>query len=395
MIPAERSHLRVTACSHPGMSGKNNEDRYAVSAFRLENEKSLPAIFAVLCDGVGGHRGGEVAAEIAVETISQVVASSDGAQPLPVLREAVQSASQAILSKASADINLSGMAATCACAWIIDDQLHVAYVGDSRIYLVRDETIQQLSIDHTWIQEALDAGLLTAEQARGHPNAHVIRRHLGSQQLVEPDTRLRLAQGESDEQMLANQGAHLKAGDQVILCSDGLTDLVSADEILQVLRDKEQQDALNTLTELANHRGGHDNITIIALQMPIAAPPSTFAETVPVATAITTPASPRRENRSYLWLTCLAGTVLAVILLAILAGAYVFFMRRSPEATNTPTAATTTVPIRTLLAVSATVPVPEIQSSLTPVPILQPTTPGNDGSALPTATLTPWPTRSP
>jgi PPM family protein phosphatase len=375
------------------MSGKNNEDRYAVSAFRLEGEKSVPAVFAVLCDGVGGHRGGEVAAEIAVETISQVVARSDATQPQLTLCEAIQAASQKILETAGADSNLGGMAATCACSWVIDDQLYIAYVGDSRIYLARNGTIQQLSNDHTWIQEALDAGVLTPEQARGHPNAHVIRRHLGSQQMVEPDTRLRLASDESDEQMLANQGLHLQPGDQVVLCSDGLTDLVSASEIQATLDGNEQAEALNALTSLANHRGGHDNITIVVLQVPLVAPASTLAETVPLATPVAAAAQPSRRKRSYFWAACLGSALLAAILLALVAGIMMFVARRSLDATQTPPATETASSIRTLLAVSPTVSVPQGQASPTLAPPGPTHTPGDSSSSgPPTATLTPWPT---
>jgi protein phosphatase len=392
MIPAERSHLHVTASTHPGMSGKNNEDRYAVAAFRLDGPTPLPVVFTVLCDGIGGHRGGEVAAEVAVEAISKGVASSDAALPLPILREAIQNASQQILALSTSDPNLSGMGATCACAWVIDNQLYIAYVGDSRIYLVRNGAIQQLTIDHTWIQEALDAGVLTPEQAVGHPNAHVIRRHLGSQQLVEPDFRLRLGEGENDEQMQANQGLRLQAGDQILVCSDGLTDLVSSAEILGLLTSQEQQAALNEMTALANQRGGHDNITIVALQVPLAAPASTLAETIPVAAAAGVAAGPRR-SKSYLWLTCLFGAVLLVALLAILIGAIFFMTRRSEPPAPTPTSAvvSSTSPAQAVPTTPLTEPATATQQA--PLPTASPDE--TENSALPTATLTPWPTSPP
>ena len=117
MIPVDRSHLFVAADSHPGMSGKNNEDRYAVSAFRFSEENPLPVLFAVLADGIGGHKAGEVAAETAVEVISQGVAGSDATHPLSTLTEAIIQASQTILGLSEADQQQKGMGSTCACSW--------------------------------------------------------------------------------------------------------------------------------------------------------------------------------------------------------------------------------------------------------------------------------------
>jgi serine/threonine protein phosphatase PrpC len=160
MIRVERSHLTVVAETHPGMTGKNNEDRFAVSAYKLKRGGRLPALFAVLSDGIGGHRAGEVAAELAVERISQMVAKSSGKDPVETLSAAIAQASQEIYAQAQAVPERNGMGATCACAWIINDRLYTATVGDSRIYLIRDGAIQQVTKDHTWIQEALDKGVL-------------------------------------------------------------------------------------------------------------------------------------------------------------------------------------------------------------------------------------------
>jgi protein phosphatase len=159
------------------------------------------------------------------------------------------------------------MGATCACAWVIKDRLYTASVGDSRIYLVRNQKIRQLTIDHTWVQEALDHGALTPDQARNHPNVHVIRRYLGSEQPVEPDFRLKLEAGESDSQAERNQGFRLRRGDRLLLCSDGLTDLVEDEEIRAALQTNQLDAAVQYLINLANHRGGHDNITVVALHV--------------------------------------------------------------------------------------------------------------------------------
>ena len=266
MIRIHHSSLKVAALTHPGMSGKNNEDRYAVSAYRLDRRSRAPVLLAVLSDGIGGHHAGEVAAEIAVERISQLVAASDGLAPVEILREAVTQASREILSQAVADLAYYGMGATCACAWVIGSQLYTAAVGDSRIYLLRGGGIYQLTTDHTWIQDALDAGIIQPDQAKKHPNAHVIRRYLGSINPPEVDFRLRPPGEETASEEC--QGLALLENDRLLLCSDGLTDLVEDQEILAALGAGSLESAERELIDLANQRGGHDNITLVAAEIP-------------------------------------------------------------------------------------------------------------------------------
>jgi protein phosphatase len=268
MIPVAQAHLHVSAATHPGRKGKNNEDRYGVSAYILSEERPVPALLAIVADGIGGHRAGEIAAEMAVEGISQFVASTTETQPVEMLRLAFEAASQAIYARAVSDPSLQGMGTTCACCWILDQRLYMASVGDSRIYLARGGKIYQLTTDHTWIQEAIDLGAITPDQAVGHPNLHVIRRFLGSRDLPQTDTRLRLEINETTLESQANQGLKLEPGDQVLLCTDGLTDLVQAEEIRHLLESYPRQEALDKLIELANQRGGHDNITLVLLEAP-------------------------------------------------------------------------------------------------------------------------------
>lgn len=269
MIRTVRAHLNVEALTHAGMTGKNNEDRYAVASFIPDKKDRTPILFAVLADGIGGHRAGEVAAELAVNHMMQAVARSDGRHIMRTIEEAVVEASDAIAAHSDSNKNLKGMGATCATAWIVGDKLYTAYVGDSRIYLMRSGRIQQLTVDHTWVQEAIDRGVLTPEAARVHPNVHVIRRYLGSPTPPEPDFRLKLFNDEGNQNAENNQGLQLLPNDVVLLCSDGLTDLVWNDEILEVVRSKPNlKEASRALVELANSRGGHDNITVILISIP-------------------------------------------------------------------------------------------------------------------------------
>jgi serine/threonine protein phosphatase PrpC len=382
MIPAERSHFHVAAQSNPGMSGKNNEDRYSISAFRLEGDNPLPVVLAIVSDGIGGHRAGEVAAEIAVETISRIVAASDASHPLETLREAIGQASQAILELAESDDEKRGMGATCACAWIIDNRLYAAYVGDSRMYLIRGKRITQLSIDHTWIQEALDAGVLKPDKIKGHPNAHVIRRFLGSSDPVLPDTRLYLEKNQSDEQAEANQGLIINPGDQLILCSDGLTDLVSEDEIQTAFATKDQETAISELIELANQRGGHDNITIVALRMPIKVQEKAAAAPAPVK---------RRLNPT---LTCLTAGAILGVLLVLIGAAYIYF-RQPPSSTPTPVSSSTSLSSPSAIILTEA-PLPtETSLSFDATPTFTLAPPTSTPSTTPVeATLTPWHTNT-
>jgi serine/threonine protein phosphatase PrpC len=267
MIRSQHSHLNVATLSHAGMVGKNNEDRYTVSSYTGVDEK--PVLFAIIADGIGGHRAGEVAAELAVNYIQESISVSDGKNPLEIMESAIHTASQAIASRSASQADQYGMGATCACLWVEGDKFYTAYIGDSRIYLIRDGRIQRLTVDHTWIQEAIEKGIITPDQAHDHPNVHIIRRHLGSVELPDVDFRLRLSLEDDNEQARKNQGARLKAGDVLLMCSDGLTDMVWDDEILRLVTTRNAlKSAAEDLVEQANERGGHDNITVILVGVP-------------------------------------------------------------------------------------------------------------------------------
>ncbi len=268
MIRVAQSPLHIAAVTHPGTAGKQNEDRFAVSSYRVSEKDSTCSVFAIVSDGIGGHRAGEVAAEIAVETISHIIARSDARLPLEALDRAIQVTSDAIASKAKDNPQRLDMGATCACAWVVGNRLFTASVGDSRIYLLRNGSLRQLTVDHTWVQEAVEKGILDPQDAHSHPNVHVIRRYLGSPKAPKPDTRLRLAADESDTQSCSNQGLHLLPGDLLLLCTDGLTDVVEDVEIEPMVRGLDPQSAAQALVNLACLREGRDNITVVLMLVP-------------------------------------------------------------------------------------------------------------------------------
>ena len=267
MNRSQRPHLNIAALSHAGMSGRNNEDRYAIASYLGKNK--TPVLFAIVADGIGGHRAGEVAAELAVNYIIAKVSESNGNKPLEIMESAIHTASQVIASRSASKTEQRGMGSTCACVWVEGDRLYTTHVGDSRIYLRRDGKIQCLTVDHTWVQEAVEKGLILPEQARDHPNVHVIRRHLGSVELPQVDFRLRLSNDDDNDRAQKNQGVILQANDILLLCSDGLTDMVWDDEILRMLTTRiSLKSAAEDLVAQANERGGHDNITVVLLGVP-------------------------------------------------------------------------------------------------------------------------------
>jgi protein phosphatase len=260
-------HLPVAAITNPGRVRKQNEDRLKITPFRT-GLKQTPALLAVIADGIGGHPAGEVAAQMAVDSITRRVSRRLGADRAKTLVNSIRSASREILNHGLNHPGQLGMGTTIACALIVGRQLFTASVGDSRIYLIRERRILQLSEDHTWVREMLDRRLISPEQAVGHPNSHVIRRFVGSANPPEVDLRMRLSLTESDYVSFQNQGTKLLPGDKLLLCTDGLTDLVADAEIKSAVVGVPITQSLDVLVELANGRGGLDNISIILLEIP-------------------------------------------------------------------------------------------------------------------------------
>lgn len=354
------------------MSGKNNEDRFRIHRFFRQDQQK--AVLAVVADGIGGHRAGEIAAELTADQIVRSIEEEGCDQPVSALKRAILAANYAVIASAQSNPHWIGMGSTCACALIVENRLYTASAGDTRLYLIRQKKIFQLNRDHTWIQEAIDLGTLPPETAHLHPNVHVIRRYVGAPNGVQPDTRLYLQGNESDQEAEANQGLKLKAGDRIIVCSDGLTDLVSAQEILNILRSRPLERALQDLVSLANHRGGHDNITIIALQ--VGNPPS----------------------RALRWIA--ATTFFSLLTFGVVTSLMIFYLSKGEETSKrlVPTEMLTAVMPAQVEVTSSppilTLPEGEIFSTekptFTPLP-----SPTSLPSLQPTTTFTPWPTNTP
>ena len=372
MIRTSRAHLNVEAHTHQGMTGKNNEDRYAVASFHVSEKDNTPVLFAVLADGIGGHKGGEVAAELAVNHIMQSVARCDGRFSRDVIEQAINEASSAIAAHSASNDELKGMGATCAIVWVIDNKLYTAYVGDSRIYLMRGGRIQQLTVDHSWVQEAIEKGILTPELAREHPNVHVIRRYLGSPVPPEPDFRLYLFDGDGANHAENNQGTEVQPNDVLLLCTDGLTDLVWNDEILEVVRTRPTlKEASRALVNLANERGGHDNTTVILIGVPSGYKPRS--------------AMKKKEKPD--WLLWLAGGIVGIFLILVVASILALnLFRRNETVTPTPAIFAPQPGLVTETPMPGQVVPTDIPTETVLPDVVLPT---------PTVTITPWPTNTP
>ena len=211
------------------------------------------AVFAVVCDGMGGANAGNVASELAVRHISEYVIRSyrdgmDMTDTEKTLKNAIVSANISLYDKAVNNAELAGMGTTTVAAFVKDGAAVIAHVGDSRIYLVNEE-IKQLTRDHSVVQSLIESGKITPEDAKVHPRKNVITRALGAEENVAVD---------SDCLNLSN-------GDTLLLCSDGLTNFLDDKDILTVFQNNDISAVAERLVEEANKNGGGDNITVVTV----------------------------------------------------------------------------------------------------------------------------------
>lgn len=239
----------VAVRSDIGRVRVRNEDR---GAYVIPEDVALfadkGALF-VVADGMGGHALGDVASDLAVQTVQRCYYQRrDGGDVAAALVGAVQDAHAAIQRQAPPDVL---MGTTCVAAVIRGDTAYVANVGDSRAYLVRDGAIRQISRDHSLVAELVRAGFLTEEQARTHEQRNLIYRSLG-------------CPGEVEVDLFAEP---VREGDTLVLCSDGLSALVEDDELRSVVEEREPEESVRVLIERANERGGPDNITAVVARV--------------------------------------------------------------------------------------------------------------------------------
>lgn len=228
-----------------GMVREVNQDYVYVSDLPVGK---LPNLF-IVADGMGGHKAGEYASRFTVEVVKDELAKSMEDGPEAMIRQAITSANQRLLETARQDSKLEGMGTTLVVATVIERTLYFANVGDSRLYLLNND-IKQVSKDHSLVQEMVRLGGIKQEDAKNHPDKNIITRAIGAKEQVEVDF----------------YEYRLKKGDMIIMCTDGLSNMVEDTEILHIVKgSRDIVEAVEGLINKANENGGKDNIGIVAV----------------------------------------------------------------------------------------------------------------------------------
>lgn len=262
----DRSVSLLRGCQSDVGKRPNQEDRWKICEFQTADGRL--ATLALVADGIGGHNTGEIASEMAKEMIPARLLG----RPLSTneiarrLQASLDEASQAIFRASLTDSNRSGMGTTCTAIVVSDRRLYLAHVGDSRAYLFRDRQLRQLTIDHTWAEEAIRAGR-SPEEIRTHPNRGVIMRYLGIDTTINIDTRYRGAAAEIVDTLQAGP-LFLEPGDTLLLCTDGVSDSIEPRQIAKLMAHSDCQTAADTLVSRALRAGATDNMTAVVLRLP-------------------------------------------------------------------------------------------------------------------------------
>lgn len=251
-------NMRIRSFGHSdvGKKREKNEDSYLVNDERF---------LYLVADGMGGHLGGEFASRLAVKTIEEIIKAieedpeltlAEGAAVKPGdypshLRYAIKEASHRIFDEATKQPGLHGMGTTTVALLFRNNKAYIANVGDSRVYRIRGRKIDQITKDHSLVGEQIRAGLLSADDSRVNRLKNIITRSVGFQEEVETDVDIR----------------PVKVGDRFLLCTDGLSNLVEDGEIKDIVLNNDLEDAVKRLIDVANERGGDDNITAIIAEV--------------------------------------------------------------------------------------------------------------------------------
>ncbi len=243
--------LVVAQRTDVGRKRQHNEDNVAYIIPRDEQLLSIKGALFIVADGMGGHAAGEVASEIAVNTVCTLYYQDTDPDVTMSLMNAIRYANLAIYQSAHENEQQSGMGTTCVVAIVRGDTAFIANVGDSRAYLVRRGMVKQVTQDHSWVNEQVRMGNLSEEEARTHEMRNVITRSLGPFPEVDVD-------------IFAEQ---LEEGDALVLCSDGLSGMMTDIDILHIVESSSPREGVLRLIEYANAQGGPDNITAIVVRV--------------------------------------------------------------------------------------------------------------------------------
>lgn len=363
---SDKTQITFAHGTDVGRVRDHNEDTVAVF------EPADPAMqrqgrLFIVADGMGGYLAGEVASRLAAETTQREYYADPSEEPATRLQNAVQAANAVVFDSAHSERAHSGMGTTLVAAALVESKAYVAAVGDSRVYVVHQGQLSQVTQDHSFVGEQLRAGLLTKEQARLHPQRNVITRALGSQPTVQVD----LFEGD------------LAEGDLLLLCSDGLTGHVPEDQIRETLCQLPPAQAVKRLIEQANESGGSDNISAIVLRVESSTKSATMGasaspkrDTQPTLVgARPTAGEPARKARSIslMWVALGGGVVLvgaAIIGLLALGMGSVWLLGNHAKVTPTlapsMVAPVTVTPLPTIALTAALTAAPTAASTAAP-----------------------------
>ena len=239
--------MKLAGKTDVGRVRQENQDDYRAG--------ELPggAVWALVCDGMGGAKGGREASQGACNVIEnffqEQYAQCGAGQEEPFLKKALLYANRFVFEKAAHEEALAGMGTTAVCALVRSGNVYLCHAGDSRAYLIRDGKLTQLTHDHSYVQELVDCGTITEEEAEHHPQKNIITKALGVDYRLEPEFT----------------AAKLKREDRLLLCTDGLTNMVPVEEMEELLAQGTFYDLPDRLIEAANAHGGSDNITALLL----------------------------------------------------------------------------------------------------------------------------------
>lgn len=238
--------MKIIAQSDIGMIRKENQDAFWIC------EPDLHTAFAVVCDGMGGANGGQQASKMAIEAVQKTFTALPSSAPVDeVFRQMIELSNQYVYKRAYDDPSLSGMGTTMVMALVRNGTAYFANVGDSRGYHVKNGSITQVTKDHSAVQELVDSGHITERQAKMHPNKNIITRAIGIEEEIVYDSFK----------------VEVDPGDVLVLCTDGLSNHVDENEIQFEIAGGAFENLPKRLIELANSRGGDDNITVAAIQI--------------------------------------------------------------------------------------------------------------------------------
>jgi protein phosphatase len=245
-----RMRVSVGCKTDLGRVRENNEDKFEYYIPDNEGDLALRGMAFVVCDGMGGHAAGQLASELAAKTFLDVYYNHPGDSTASALLASVKAANRFVLDVARAVPSRRGMGTTLSALILLQGQAWVAHVGDSRIYRLRGGQFEQVTKDHTWVEEAIATGQIRPEEAETHPYRHVLTRAIGTEDNVPPDIF----------------PLELEQDDLFLLCSDGLINHVSDDEISEVLKESGPSEAAWRLVGMALVGGGSDNCTVMAVR---------------------------------------------------------------------------------------------------------------------------------